>query len=40
MQTDRKDKSALGWDYHEKAQMHESQLDHKIVSNLSPAGTG
>ncbi|EDS27129.1 cortactin [Culex quinquefasciatus] len=30
VQTDRKDKSALGWDYHEKAQMHESQLDHKI----------
>lgn len=32
VQEDRKDKSALGWDHHEAPQKHESQLDHKVVS--------
>jgi cortactin len=27
VQTDRKDKSAQGWDYHEKLQQHQSQTD-------------
>lgn len=34
VQDDRKDKSAVGWDYVEAPQKHESQLDHKVVSNL------
>lgn len=32
IQEDRKDKSAVGWDYVEAPQKHESQLDHKVVS--------
>ena len=32
VQEDRKDKSAVGWDYMEAPQKHESQLDHKIVN--------
>lgn len=32
VQEDRKDKSAVGWDYVEAPQKHESQLDHKVVS--------
>lgn len=31
VQEDRKDASAVGWDYVEKPQHHESQVDHKIV---------
>lgn len=34
VQEDRKDKSAVGWDYVEAPQKHESQLDHKVVSSL------
>lgn len=30
VQTDRQDKSAVGWDHHEAPQKHESQTDHKI----------
>lgn len=30
VQTDRQDKSAVGWDHHEGPQIHESQTDHKI----------
>lgn len=30
IQLDRQDKSALGWDHHEKSQKHESQTDHKV----------
>lgn len=33
VQEDRKDKSAVGWDYVEAPQKHESQLDHKVVSD-------
>lgn len=29
MQKDRQDKSAVGWDHHERPQVHESQVDHK-----------
>ena len=29
VQTDRQDKSALGWDHIEKVDKHESQVDHK-----------
>eukprot|EP00064_Thunnus_orientalis_P024184 superscaffoldBa00010030_g24463 len=29
VQTDRQDKSALGWDHQEKLQLHESQKDYK-----------
>lgn len=32
VQEDRKDKSAVGWDYVEATQKHESQIDHKVVS--------
>lgn len=32
VQDDRKDKSAVGWDYVETPQKHESQMDHKVVS--------
>lgn len=30
VQTDRQDKSAVGWEYHEAPQKHESQTDHKV----------
>lgn len=30
VQTDRQDKSAVGWDHHEAPQKHESQTDHKV----------
>lgn len=30
VQSDRQDKSAVGWDHHEQPQKHESQTDHKI----------
>lgn len=35
VQDDRKDKSAVGWDYVESPQKHESQVDHKVVSALN-----
>lgn len=34
VQEDRKDKCAVGWDYVETPQKHESQVDHKIVSRF------
>lgn len=37
VQEDRKDKSAVGWDYIEAPQKHESQLDHKVVSEPNDA---
>lgn len=30
VQTDRQDKSAVGWDHYEAPQKHESQTDHKV----------
>ena len=30
MQSDRQDKSAVGWDHQEKVEDHQSQKDHKI----------
>jgi cortactin len=31
VQADRQDKSAVGWDHHERLQQHESQTDHSKV---------
>lgn len=31
MQSDRQDKSAVGWDHHEGLNQHESQVDGKKV---------
>lgn len=35
VQTDRQDKSALGWDHQEKLQLHESQKG-EVLSIVSP----
>ena len=31
VQADRQDKSAVGWDHHERLHQHESQTDHSKV---------
>ena len=33
VQKDRVDKSAVGWEYHEKLQQHESQKGYKYISS-------
>lgn len=32
VQTDRQDKSAVGWEHHETLPQHDSQIDHKKAS--------